>query len=341
MITGDGHWGNGKDLSDDMMTAGNEMLYRQIILDHFEDGYSHIDNGDGPELLENHINAVLEAYGNTLQLAGDCYPVDFVSRKKLRIGGNHDPEKRMRKKAGAEFYKNVIMPPVIRLGDAGFITHGFLGDWWCDTASPFTRWVIWNIWRHLQNIFGWSSEPRHKSYFPSKNEVRGNALEQVWVRLCREWDLLGVFSHLHMSTSIGKKYINTGSLLVPGRVYGVLITGRRVEQIMWERVSQSNESPVKYKTTIADVLYLIDRKHLEWKRRHGRNKGWKQTYFTSEGGDYLIAKPPRSQWKLWGETYRTRNGNRRPLIDESSSINKLKALAEQHKQKKQKTLGKT
>ncbi|MBI5477107.1 MAG: hypothetical protein HY964_10280 [Ignavibacteriales bacterium] len=200
VVMSDQHIGDGDKGSDDFRL--NVGAYKTALNDYFDKGYKFISIGDSEELWECDFPAIYDKYK-------DVYSIEAkfkVAGRLMRLHGNHDI-----------FWRNIsfikkYLPTVLNgikiyeslMLDATegsiFLTHGHQGEFFSDKCWRIGRFFVRNMWRPLQNMFGF------KSTGAAKNIEQRNKREQEYYNWAKEKKLLFIAGHTHraMFGSISK-----------------------------------------------------------------------------------------------------------------------------------------
>lgn len=131
----------------------------------------------------------------------------------------------------------------VKLGDKIFIVHGHQVQFLCDhwLGRGISRFLVRNIWKLLQNVFGFKDPTS-----PAKNFKTRNIVEDRIFNWAKERNLLVIAGHTHrpMFYSLSKEdriqnkmgepyYFNVGSCVHPRCITGIEIENGDIRLVKW------------------------------------------------------------------------------------------------------------
>jgi predicted phosphodiesterase len=131
----------------------------------------------------------------------------------------------------------------VKLGDKIFIVHGHQVQPLCDhwLGRGISRFLVRNIWKLLQNVFGFKDPTS-----PAKNFKTRNKVDKKILNWAKEKNLLVIAGHTHrpMFYSLSKEdriqnktgepyYFNVGSCVHPRCITGIEIENGDIRLVKW------------------------------------------------------------------------------------------------------------
>jgi UDP-2,3-diacylglucosamine pyrophosphatase LpxH len=247
ILFSDLHRGVG-DWSDDF--AYNKLIFSYALQHYFDQGYTYIEIGDGDELWENkNFEDIKRIYSNIFELMSK-----FYKEKRLHlIWGNHN--RYWKKDKNVRKHLRVLVDDIklfddikkvdegVKLGDKIFIVHGHQVQPLCDhwLGRGISRFLVRNIWKLLQNVFGFKDPTS-----PAKNFKTRNKVDKKILNWAKEKNLLVIAGHTHrpMFYSLSKEdriqnktgepyYFNVGSCVHPRCITGIEIENGDIRLVKW------------------------------------------------------------------------------------------------------------
>ena len=251
ILFSDLHRGVG-DWSDDF--AYNLQVFKYALQYYLDNDFTYIEVGDGDELWENNkSDDIKNEYYDTFDLMSK-----FYHKNKLHIiWGNHNEDwknpDRVKKELHTFFPGLIKYEDGVKLGDKIFIVHGHQVDFWCNNrVGKFSRYIVRNIWKPLQNNFGWKDPTS-----PAKNFNKRDKVDDKIFNWGKERKMIVIAGHTHrpmfkhMSKNDrklkvkeeGPYYFNTGSCVHPRCITGIEIDGGYL--FSWYEIPGSDSQKLK------------------------------------------------------------------------------------------------
>lgn len=229
--------------------ASNRNIYFHALTHYFNNGFTHIELGDGDELWENlFFKDVFEANKNVYLLLQKY----FFENRLFMIFGNHDFVYRnpniVKRNLHAYFeqktgQKNPLFPDlkyhegiVLKHSETGkeiFLTHGHQADFMNYVGWKINRFLVRFLWKPLQ-VWG-IKDPTS----PAKNYVELIKVE----RRIKNWiiqndNLITITGHTHRPRFPKPEentinYFNDGSCVHPRSITGIEIENGSMSLIKW------------------------------------------------------------------------------------------------------------
>lgn len=225
--------------------ANNQNIFFHALNFYYDQGFSYIELGDGDELWENPVfEDIRKSHSHVFWKLSEFHKNDRL----YLIWGNHNRmwknpknvEKHLyqyydeREDRCKPLFKDIKIHEGLILkhritGKKIFLTHGHQVDvlnnefWW------FGRFVVKNIWKHLQR-FG-IKDPTN----PSKNFRRRKKVEKdiiTWARVNKQPVIAG-HTHRPVFPDKNELYFNTGSCVHPRCITGIEIANGEISLIKW------------------------------------------------------------------------------------------------------------
>ncbi len=259
ILFSDLHRGIG-DWSDDF--AHNKLVFSYALHHYIDEDYTYIEVGDGDELWENQtFSDIRTEYNSIFKLMSKFYDKNQL----ILIWGNHnrywEKDENVQNELEALIGVNKVYEG-IKLGDKILVVHGHQVDFLCEhwLGRKITKYLVRNLWKLLQNIFGFKDPTS-----PAKNFKTRNSIEEKIFNWAKKNRLLVIAGHTHrpMFCSLSKEgriqnkgetpyYFNLGSCVHPRCITGIEIEGNLIRLVKW--FTNVNEE---------DGRLFIDRKVLE------------------------------------------------------------------------------
>lgn len=159
ILFSDQHRGT-RDQADDFRRC--EPAYNAALAWYYDAGFTLCAMGDVEELWENRPARVAAAYRNTLGLEARFH----AEGRYFRLWGNHDDDWMDPGRTARHLHPwfpglEVCEGIRVEFRDQGvlqgtaLIVHGHQGTAMSDRHRGVARWVVRNVWRHVQRVTGW------------------------------------------------------------------------------------------------------------------------------------------------------------------------------------------
>jgi len=257
ILFSDCHRGYG-DHADDF--AHNQLIFITALTHYYDKGYTYIEIGDGDELWENKdFNRIKENYRTIYELFDNFHQKNWF----YYIWGNHNRRWKNQKKVKKDFsniiddktrekkpiFKNLKIHESIVLqykNDKNkiLVAHGHQGDCLNDELWYFGRFIVRNIWKFLQSIFGWPDPTSPAKNFHSLRKTDKRFI--YWVNKKKIPIIIG-HSHKPVFPNKGEpSYFNDGSCVHPRCITGIEISQGKIQLVKWFVQVNLNKEKERY-----------------------------------------------------------------------------------------------
>jgi UDP-2,3-diacylglucosamine pyrophosphatase LpxH len=226
--------------------AHNQNLFFHALNYYYEEGFTYIEIGDGDELWENKRFAdIRQAHSHVFWLMSKFHK----ENRFYLIWGNHDMEWKNRKSVEKHLYRyyndrtrryeplfdGIEVNEGLVLRHSGtdnriFLIHGHQGDLICDSLWWFGRFLVRNLWKHLQLIG--VKDPTS----PAKNLKKRRRVEKEIVEWTKANNQIVICGHTHRPVFPDEgepPYFNTGSCVHPRCITGIEVQNGEIMLIKW------------------------------------------------------------------------------------------------------------
>lgn len=230
----------------------NKLIYNYALNYYFKNNFTYIELGDGDDMWEekNFKNIINENISSFKILK------KFYNRNKLyMIYGNHDIYKKSKHILKNNFYKyynketnkeedllnNLLSYESLILSynnNEIFLIHGHQVDLLNGTFIILARFLVRNIWMHLENIGIKDPTSAAKNNKIAKNvEKRLNNWSKIHNKI-----LISGHTHRPIFPKIGDSlYFNDGSCIHPNGITCIEIENGYITLVKWEYILKENK----------------------------------------------------------------------------------------------------
>ncbi|MBP8002638.1 MAG: metallophosphoesterase family protein [Chloroflexi bacterium] len=234
ILFSDCHRGDGSNVD---AFAANKTLFRQVLNDYYEQGYSYIEVGDGDELWQNRLfRSIRQAHAPIFDLLHRFYDADRLHI----IFGNHDfqgGEPNGIWKDGLPTHEGIILEHA-KTGQQLFVVHGHQADWTSNNLFIFSKFVVRLLWRQMRRLgvakvnVEWIN-PLHRTPNEGKLVQRIEDRLSSWAARQHQTIVCGHTHIPHLPVRGMPAYLNTGHCMAPGIVTGLEIRDGQVWPVKW------------------------------------------------------------------------------------------------------------
>ncbi len=226
--------------------APNKNIYFTALTHYYNEGYTHIEIGDGDELWQNKkLSDIVSVHSDVFGLLSRFFKED----RFYLIFGNHDMvykdddfvrENLFRyfdeeEKEHIHFCKNIKAYEGLVLkhrvtGQEILLMHGHQADFLDYDLWKLARFLVRYIWTPLE-LFGLNDPTRAAKNYSKKEEV-----EKELIKWVEQEGVMLICGHTHrpMFPEVGKlPYFNDGSCVHPRGITGIEISGGNITLIKW------------------------------------------------------------------------------------------------------------
>jgi UDP-2,3-diacylglucosamine pyrophosphatase LpxH len=229
----------------------NRNLYYAALSYYYENGYTHIEIGDGDELWENrNFLSICESYEEIYKLLYKFY----LDNRFYMIFGNHDKIKENNKasiiiknlmsenqfKATSlsalqlyeklPIYESLVLnylPENIKI----LVLHGHQGDILSDNLWMVSRFLVRYVWSVLEGVLGFKDPTS-----PARNYKKRTALEKKILNWISKNNCMVIAGHTHrpyLPKTNDLPYFNDGSCVSPYSISSIEIQSGSIYLVTW------------------------------------------------------------------------------------------------------------